>query len=207
MQVGMQTATAPPGPAMYVENSICAPRAGAPVDMLWSQKTALEHVLNGLGPMECERIRSRNGLDANGPWEEVEIVCVQDVREDIRDFEKCLRVLVRLESGADEDGDEVCVPRMNYIREVLGYTLEPLCHSMPELFDMDKGVFCEIEERDGMGRQVAALLRAFHACPMLSMSSVELHAYLGQRRKTAEQMHETLLFVRMSERYIQEYGV
>jgi hypothetical protein len=199
--------TVPPGPAMYVEDSVCAPTAGAPADMFWSQKTALEHVLDGLGPRECERIRARNGLGANGPWEEVEIVCVQDVREDIKDFEKCLGSLVRLETGRNKDGDNVCVPRMHYIREVLRETLDPLSQKMPELFDMDKGVFCESEEREGMRRQVAALLLVFYACPMLSMSSAELRAYLGQRCKTAAQEDETRVFVRLSERYIQEYGM
>ncbi len=58
-----------------------------------------------------------------------------------------------------------------------------------------------------MRRQVAALLWVFYACPMLGMSSEELRAYLGQRCKTAAQEHATQVFVRLSERYIQEYGM
>ena len=189
---------APPGPAFGFS-------AVEAADVHTSQMTTLQLMLDGLGPLERERIRSRNGLAMNGPWEEVNIFCLQDVENDINDFEICLQTLVRLESNTIPEVEDVRVPRMHYIRELISECLVPMCRSMPELFDVDNGVFCAAVDREWWRSRAAALLSVLYACPMLMMHSDELRAYIAQPYRLQYQVEHTQLCLSMAERYTIEF--
>ena len=192
----------PPGPAMYSDSHTFGSRTYEPSGMRWSERTVLEVILEGLPPMEREAVRTRNGLSANGPWEEVYVVSSEDVEADINDFEWCLRTLVTMEDpGEGEQGKVHRVPRVTHIRDIISECLEPLYQHMPEVFDVRRMVFYDSDERARLRDRITSLLAAMYACQTLSMNSVELRAYLGRKRKTKQQLQRTKVFVEMVERY------
>jgi len=162
----------------------------------------LEVVLEGLPPREREAVRTRNGLSANGPWEEVYVVSSEDIEADLDDFEKCLKTLVTMEDpGEEEQGQVHRVPRVTHIRDMISECLEPLHHHMPEVFDMRRMAFYDSDERALLKERITCLLAALYACQTLSMDSVELRAYLDREQKTACELERTRIFVEMVERY------
>ena len=197
---------APPGPAMYSDSHTFGPRTYAPEGMRWSERTVLEVILDGLLPSEREAVRSRNGLSANGPWEEVYVVSSEDMEADLTDFEKCLKTLVAVEDpGEEEQGQMQPVPRVTYIRDMISECLEPMHNHTPEVFDMKRLAFYDSGERAFLRERITCLLAALYACQTLSMNSMELRAYLNSERKTAYQIDRTQVFVGMVERYKKKF--
>ena len=187
---------------MYSDSHTFGPRTYEPSGMRWSERTVLEVILEGLPPMEREAVRTRNGLSANGPWEEVYVVSSEDVEADIGDFGWCLKTLVTMEDpGEGEQGKVHRVPRVTYIRDIISECLEPLYQHMPEVFDVRRMVFYDSDERAFLKERITSLLAALHACQTLSMDSLKLRAYLDSERKTAYQIERTRIFVEMVERY------
>ena len=159
-------------------------------------------MLESLPPSEREAVRSRNGLSANGPWEEVYVVSSDDLLADIRDFEKFLKSLLMMEYPPEEDVGRIFrVPRVTHIRDMISESLEPLHHHTPEVFDMRRMAFYDSDERAFLKQRITSLLAALHACQTLRMDSLELRAYLDSERKTAYQIARTQIFVDMVERY------
>jgi hypothetical protein len=196
----------PPGPAMYSDSLTFGQRTYEPVGTRWSERMVLEVVLEGLPPSERETVRSRNGLSANGPWEEVYVVSSEDIEADITDFEWCLKTLVTMEDPTEEDQGRIHrVPRVTYIRDMISECLEPLHHHVPEVYDMRRMAFYDGEERVELKERITSLLAALYACQTLSMNSVELRAYLDTERKTAYQIKRTQVFVEMVERYKKKF--
>jgi hypothetical protein len=188
----------PPGPAVYVDSLTFGPRLYEPAGTRWSDRTVLEVVLDGLPPSEREAVRSRNGLAANGPWEEVYVVSSENIEADITDFEWCLKTLVTMEDpGEEEHGRVHRVPRVTYIRDMISECLEPLYHHVPEVFDFRRMAFYDSDERTRLQERITWLLAALYACQTLSMNSVELRAYLDSERKTTYQIERTQVFVEM----------
>ena len=192
----------PPGPVVYSDSHTFGSATYEPSGMRWSDRTVLEVILEGLPPSEREAVRTRNGLSANGPWEEVYVVSSEDVEADINDFEWCLKTLVTMEDpGEGEQGKVHRVPRVTYIRDIISECLEPLHQHVPEVFDVRRMVFYDSDERARLRDRITCLLAALYACQTLSMTSVELRAYLDSERKTAYQIERTQVFVDMVERY------
>lgn len=195
----------PPGPAMY-SDSLTFGRTYEPVGYRWSERHILEVVLEGLPPSEREAVRTRNGLSANGPWEEVYVVSSEDIEADLTDFEKCLKTLVTMEDpGEEEQGRMHRVPRVTYIRDMISEWLEPLHYHTPEVFDMRMMAFYDSDERAFLTERITCLLAALYACQTLSMNSVELRGYLKIKHKTAYQIERTKVFVEMVERYKKKF--
>lgn len=198
----------PPGPAVYADSLTFGPRLYEPAGTRWSDRTVLEVVLDGLPPSEREAVRRRNGLAANGPWEEVYVVSSENIEADITDFEWCLKTLVTMEDpGEEEQGKIHRVPRVTYIRDMISECLEPLHHHVPEVFDFRRMAFYDSDERTRLQERITWLLAALYACQTLSMNSVELRAYLDSERKTAYQIERTQVFVEMVERYEKKFVV
>jgi hypothetical protein len=196
----------PPGPAVYVDSLTFGPRLYEPAGTRWSDRTVLEVVLDGLPPSEREAVRRRNGLAANGPWEEVYVVSSENIEADITDFEWCLKTLVTMEDpGEEEHGRVHRVPRVTYIRDMISECLEPLYHHVPEVFDFRRMTFYDSDERAFLKERITCLLAALYACQTLSMNSVELRAYLDSERKSACQIERTQVFVEMVDRYKKEF--
>jgi len=196
----------PPGPAMYTDIFTLGRRTYEPVPFVCSERSMLELVLEGLPPSERETVRTRNGLSANGPWEEVYVVSSEDIEADLTDFEKCLKTLVTMEApGEEEKGRVHRVPRVTYIRDMISEWLEPLHHHTPEVFDMRMMAFYGSDERAFLEERITCLLAALYACQTLSMNSVELRGYLDRDRKTAYQIERTQVFVEMVERYEKKF--
>jgi hypothetical protein len=192
----------PPGPAVYTDSHTFRSRTYEPDGSRSSERTVLEVVLEGLPPREREAVRTRNGLSANGPWEEVYVVSSEDVEADIADFEWCLRTLVTMEDPGDGDQGKIHrVPRVTYIRDIISECLEPLYEHMPEVFDVRRMAFYDSDERVQLRDRITSLLAALYACQTLSMHSVELRAYLERGRKTAVELERTQVLVEMVERY------
>ena len=192
----------PPGPAVYTDSHTFRSRTYEPEGSRSSERTVLEVMLDGLPPRERETVRTRNGLSANGPWEEVYVVSSEDVEADIADFEWCLRTLVAMEDPGDGDQGKIHrVPRVTYIRDIISECLEPLYQHMPEVFDVRRMAFYDSDERAFLKDRITSLLAALYACQTLSMNSVELRAYLDSEWKTAYQIEHTKVFVEMVERY------
>ena len=192
----------PPGPVMYSDSFTFGRRTYEPVPFLCSERSILELVLEGLPPSEREAVRTRNGLSANGPWEEVYVVSSEDMEADIRDFEWCLRTMLKIEDPSDEErGQPQRIPRVTLIRDIISECLEPLHHDMPEVFDMGRMVFYDSDERKRLRDRITSLLAALYACQTLSMNSVELRAYMERERKTEQQVERTRIVVEMVERY------
>ena len=192
----------PPGPAVYSDSHTFRSRTYEPEGVRWSDRTVLEVILDGLPPSERETVRIRNGLSANGPWEEVYVVSSEDIEADIRDFEWCLRTLVKMEDpGGEEQGKVHRIPRVTYIRDMISECLEPLYHDNPEVFDVRRMAFYDSDERARLRDRITSLLAALYACQTLSMNSVELRVYLDSKRKTKQQLQRTQVFVEMVERY------
>jgi hypothetical protein len=196
----------PPGPAVYADSLTFGPRLYEPAGTRWSDRTVLEIVLDGLPPSEREAVRRRNGLAANGPWEEVYVVSSENIEADITDFEWCLKTLVTMEDpGEEECGKIHRVPRVTYIRDMISECLEPLHHHVPEVFDFRRMAFYDSDERTRLQERITWLLAALYACQTLSMNSVELRKYLDRERKTAYQIERTQVFVEMVERYEKKF--
>jgi hypothetical protein len=193
---------APAGPAAYSDSHTFGPRAYEPEGVRWSERHLLEVVLDGLNPSEREAVRSRNGLSANGPWEEVYVVSSEDIEADLSDFEKYLKTLVAMEDpGEEEQGRVHRVPRVTYIRDMIAECLEPLHHRTPEVFHLERMAFYDSGERALLKERITCLLAALYACQTLSMNSVELRAYLDRDCTSAYQVERTQVFVEMVERY------
>ena len=196
----------PPGPAVYADSLTFGPRLYEPAGTRWSDRTVLEVVLDGLPPSEREAVRRRNGLAANGPWEEVYVVSSEDIEADLMDFEKCLKTLVTMEDpGEEEQGKIHRVPHVTYIRDMISECLEPLHHHVPEVFDFRRMAFYDSDERTRLQERITWLLAALYACQTMSMNSVELRAYLDSERKTTYQIERTQVFVEMVERYKKKF--
>lgn len=197
---------APAGPAVYSDSNTFGSRTYEPSGSRWSERHILEVVLEGLPPSERESVRTRNGLSANGPWEEVYVVSSEDIESDIMDFEWCLKTLVTMEDpGEGEQGRVHRVPRVTYIRDMISECLEPLHHRVPEVYDMRRMAFYDSDERAFLKERITSLLAALYACQTLSMNSVELRAYLKSERKTAYQIDRTKVFVEMVEWYKKKF--
>jgi hypothetical protein len=191
---------------MYSDSFTFGRRTYEPVPFLCSERSILEVVLEGMLPSEREEVRTRNGLSANGPWEEVYVVSSEDIEADITDFEWCLKTLVTMEDpGEGEQGRIHRVPRVTYIRDMISECLEPLHHHVPEVYDMRRMAFYDSDERALLKERITCLLAALYACQTLSMNSVELRAYLDSERKTAYQIERTKVFVEMVERYKKKF--
>ncbi|MBV5280393.1 MAG: hypothetical protein J0651_03870 [Actinobacteria bacterium] len=197
--VGRET---PPGPAVYTDSFTFGSWVYEPSGSRWNERHVLEVVLEGLPPSERGTVRTRNGLSANGPWEEVYVVSSEDMETDITDFECCLKNLATMEApGEEEQGRVHRVPRVAYIRDMISECLEPLHHHTPEVFDMHRMAFYDSDERALLKARITSLLAALYACQTLSMDSLKLRAYLDSERKTAYQIERTRIFVEMVERY------
>ena len=194
--------TPPPGPAVYTDSDMFGSTLYEPLGYRWSERSQLELILDGLAPREREAVRTRNGLSANGPWEEVYVVSSDAIEADITDFEQSLYKLLSVEHPSEaEQGRMHRVPRVTYIRDMISECLEPLYHHMPEVFCMRRMAFYDSDERAFLKERITSLLAALYACQTLSMNSVELRAYLDSERKTAYQIERTRVFVEMVERY------
>jgi hypothetical protein len=192
----------PAGPAVYSDSCTFGSRTYEPAGVRWNDRHILEVVLDGLPPREREAVRSRNGLAANGPWEEVYVVSSVDVEADVADIEWCLKTLVTMEAPDEEEqGQMHRIPRVTHIRDAIKECLEPLHHHMPEVYDMRRMAFYNSGERAFLKERLASLLAALYACQTLSMNSVELRAYLDREHKTAYEIERTHFFVDMVERY------
>ena len=192
----------PPGPAAYADSHVFGSKLYEPLGYRWSERSRLELLLESLPPRERETVRSRNRLSANGPWEEVYVVSSDDMEADIEDFEKYLETLVTMEyPDEEEQGRMHRVPRVAFIRDMIGECLEPVSHRTPEVFDMRRMAFYDSDERAFLKARIAGLLAALYACQTLSMDSLTLRAYLDSERKTAYQIERTQIFVDMVERY------
>jgi hypothetical protein len=206
---GMQFAlanSAPAGPAVYADSFTFGPRTYEPSGVRWSDRTVLEVVLDGLPPREREAVRSRNGLSANGPWEEVYVVSSEDMEADLTEFEKCLTTLVTVEDPDEEEqGRMHRLPRVTYIRDMISECLEPMHYHTPEVFDVRRMAFHDSDERAFLKERITCLLAALYACQTLSMNSVELRGYLDSERKTVYQIDRTQVFVEMVERYKKKF--
>jgi hypothetical protein len=193
---------APAGPAVYIDSDTFGPNTYAPSGVRWNDRHILEVVLDGLPPREREAVRRRNGLPANGPWEEVYVVSSADVEADVADFEWCLKTLVTMEAPDEEEqGRMHRIPRVTHIRDTISECLEPLYHDTPEVYDMRRMAFYDSGERAFLRERLASLLAALYACQTLSMNSVELRAYLDSERKTAYELERTQVLVEMVGRY------
>jgi hypothetical protein len=196
----------PAGPAEYADSHTFGPRTYEPSGSLWNDRHIMEVVLDGLPPREREAVRSRNGLPANGPWEEVYVVSSEDMEADLTEFEKCLKTLVTVEDPSEEEqGQMQRVPRVSYIRDMISECLERMYHHTPEVFDVRRMTFQDSGERAFLKERITCLLAALYACQTLSMNSVELRAYLDSERKTAYQIDRTRIFVEMVERYKKKF--
>ena len=192
----------PPGPVVYSDSHMFGSKLYEPLGYRWSERSRLEIILEGLPPREREAVRTRNGLSANGPWEEVYVVTADDMEADITDFEKCLKRLMRMEyPDEDEQGRMYSVPRVSHIRDSISECLQPIHHHMPEVYDMKRMAFYDSDERARLRDRITSLLAALYACQTLSMDSVELRAYLDREQKTACELERTQVFVAMVERY------
>jgi hypothetical protein len=201
--VGEET---PPGPAVYSDSHMFGSKLYEPLGYRWSERSRLEMILESLPPREREAVRSRNGLSANGPWEEVYVVSSEDMEADVTDFEKCLKTLVTVEDPSEEEqGRMHRVPRVTHIRDMISECLEPLHHRTPEVFDVRRMAFYDSGERAFLKERITSLLAALYACHTLSMNSVELRAYLDSERKTAYQIKRTQVFVEMVGRYKKKF--
>ena len=197
-----ETDEAPPGPAVYSDSHMFGPRLYEPLGYRWSERHRLEMMLESLPPRVRETVRSRNGLSANGPWEEVYVVSSDDMLADIRDFEAYLQSLLRMEYPDEEDAGRIFkVPRVTHIRDMISECLEPLHYHTPEVFDMRRMAFYDSDERAFLKQRITSLLAALHACQTLRMDSLELRAYLDSERKTAYQLERTRIFVQMVQCY------
>jgi hypothetical protein len=193
---------APPGPAVYSDSNMFGPRLYEPLGYRWSERHRLDLLLESLPPRIRETVRSRNGLSANGPWEEVYVVSSDDMLADIRDFEKYLQLLLRMEYPDEEETGRVFrVPRVTHIRDMISECLERVHHHTPEVFDMQRMAFYDSDERAFLKQRITSLLAALYACQTLSMDSLMLRAYLDSERKTAYQIARTKIFVEMVQRY------
>jgi hypothetical protein len=192
----------PPGPVAYVDSHMFGSQLYEPLGYRWSERSRMEMLLQSLPPSELETVRIRNGLSANGPWEEVYVVSSADIEADIGDFEQYLKTLVRMEYPDEEDRGRVFrVPRVTFIRDMISECLEPLQHRTPEVFDMQSMRFYDSDQRASLKGRITSLLAALYACQTLSMDSLRLRAYLDSERKTAYQVERTRIFVEMVERY------
>lgn len=192
----------PPGPVVYSDSHTFGPRTYEPSGSRWNDRHILEVTLDGLLPSERETVRTRNGLPANGPWEEVYVVSSVDVEADINDFEWCLKTLMTMEYPDNEEQGKVHrVPRVTYIRDIISECLEPLHQHMPEVFDVRRMAFYDSDERARLRERITSLLAALYACQTLNMNSMELRAYVDSERKTKQQIQRTQVFVEMVERY------
>ncbi len=198
---------APAGPAVYCDSHLFGSHLYEPLGFRWSERIRLEMMLEILPPRKREAVRRRNGLSANGPWEEVYVVSSDDMLADIRDFEEYLQSLLRMEYPDERDAGRVFrVPRVNLIRESISECLEPLHYHTPEVFDMRRMAFYDSDERACLKQRITSLLAALHACQTLSMDSLMLRAYLDSERKTAYQIARTQIFVQMVQRYKKSFG-
>jgi hypothetical protein len=198
---------APAGPAVYSDSHIFGSHLYEPLGFRWSERSRLEMMLESLPPREREAVRSRNGLSGNGPWEEVYVVSSEDMLADIRDFEKYLKSLLRMEYPEEEDAGRVfIVPRVSHIRDMISECLEPILHHTPEVFDVRRMAFYDSDERAFLKARITSLLATLHACQTLSMDSVRLRAYVHSRRRTAYQLERTRIFVEMVERYQKSFA-
>jgi hypothetical protein len=198
---------APPGPAVYSDSHMFGPRLYEPLGYRWSERHRLELLLESLPPREREAVRSRNGLSANGPWEEVYVVSSDDMLADIRDFEKYLQSLLRMEYPDEEDAGRIFrVPRVTHIRDMISECLERVHHRTPEVFDMRRMAFYDSDERAFLKQRITSLLAALYASQTLSMDSLMLRAYLDSERKTAYQIARTQIFVEMVQRYKESFA-
>ena len=196
----------PPGPAAYADSHIFGSQLYEPLGYRWCERSSLELLLDSLPPREREAVRTRNGLSANGPWEEVYVVSADDMQADVRDFENYLKTLVTMEYPCEEDQGRVFrVPRVRFIRDMISECLEPIHHHTPEVFDMRRMAFYDSDERALLKERITSLLAALYACQTLSMDSLKLRAYLDSERKTAYQIERTRVFVEMVERYRHRY--
>jgi hypothetical protein len=148
---------APPGPAVYFDSHIFGSHLYEPLGYRWSERSRLELLLESLPPREREAVQSRNGLSANGPWEEVYVVSSDDMLADIRDFENYLKSLVRMEHPNESDeGRTFRVPRVTHIRDMISECLEPVHHHTPEVFDMRRMAFYDSDERAFLKQRITA---------------------------------------------------
>jgi hypothetical protein len=193
----------PPGPQTYSDSSVLELTAYEPMCNYMDLSTELEHVLDGLPLLEREAVRARNGLDANGPWHELWVVTSDDMEGDIADFEELLRALVEFEDPSGPGGGQA--PRMHYIRELIHEALWPLCMELPEVFDVNTGVFYDAAQRAHLMARMTCLLRALQACQTLDMPSDELRMYCTQTRKTPQQFARTRFFIELARRYNAEF--
>jgi len=178
-----------------------------PLGYRWSERHRLDLLLESLPPSVRETVRSRNGLSANGPWEEVYVVSSDDMLADIRDFETYLQSLLRMEYPNEEDAGRVFrVPRVTHIRDMISECLERVHHRTPEVFDMRRMAFYDSDERASLKQRITSLLAALYASQTLSMDSLMLRAYLDSERKTAYQIARTQIFVEMVQRYKQSFA-
>jgi hypothetical protein len=197
----------PPGPATYADSHMFGSKLYEPLGYRWSERSRLDLLLQSLPPREREAVRSRNGLSANGPWEEVYVVSSDDMAADISDFEKYLNLLVVMEyPDEEEQGRMHRVPRVTHIRDSISECLQPIHHRTPEVFDMRRMAFYDGAERALLKDRLTSLLTALYACQTLSMNSLELRAFLDSERKTACELERTQVFVAMVERYKQKFA-
>jgi len=197
----------PPGPAAYADSDMFGSKLFEPLGYRWSERSRLDLLLQSLPPREREAVRSRNGLSANGPWEEVYVVSSDDMAADISDFEKYLNALVTMEHPDEEEQGRILrVPRLTHIRDSVHECLQPLQHHTPEVFDMRRMAFYDGAERAFLKARLTSLLTALYACQTLSMNSLELRAYVDSERKTACELERTQVFVAMAERYKQTFA-
>jgi hypothetical protein len=192
----------PAGPTTYADSHMFGSKLYEPLGYRWSERSRLETVLEGLPPREREAVRSRNGLSANGPWEEVYVVSSADMEADLTDFEGCLKTLLTMEFPVDEEQGRIFrVPRTTHIRDMISECLEPLYHRTPEVYDMTKMAFYDSKERARLRLRITSLLVSLYACQTLSMNAFELRAYLDRERKTACELERTQVFAEMVEQY------
>jgi hypothetical protein len=134
-------------------------------------------------------------------------VSSDDMLADIRDFEKYLQLLLRMEYPDEEDVGRVFkVPRVTHIRDMISECLERVHHHTPEVFDMQRMAFYDSDERAFLKQRITSLLAALHACQTLNMDSLMLRTYLDSERKTAYQIARTQFFVDMVRRYKQSFA-
>ena len=197
----------PAGPATYADGDMFGSKLFEPLGYRWSERSRLDMLLQSLPPREREAVRSRNGLSANGPWEEVYVVSSDDMAADISDFEKYLNALVTMEyPDEEEQGRMHRVPRVTHIRDSISECLQPIQQRTPEVFDMRRMAFYDGAERALLRDRLTSLLTALYACQTLSMNSLELRAFLDSERKTACELERTQVFVAMAERYKQTFA-
>jgi len=191
----------PPGPQIYREGHTVAPRAyESPCHC-----SELEHILDGMSLLEREAVRTRNGLDADGPWHDLWVVSSEDIDADIADFDAMLRALVEFEDPSGPGG--VSAPRMHYIRELIHECLYPLCIQPPEVLDVSTGAFYDAAQRAHLMTRITCLLGALQACQTLHMHSDELRMYSTETHKTPEQIDRAHFFIQLAQCYNAEFTV